>query len=172
MKSLACVSSLLTGYRCASFFPCQKKRTGKVHNLWTTVNKLRVIHKRNPSFGLDKKQNCCFYTPPPREKGSCQNLFHKKRRLSKNNLSTTPGGNMFSTVCSNFILFFVYQSLIRKSFVDKNKTTLGRWNIKILPCFFPNTIPGYIRLLLFFYFKTKTKEEEGILSCVVQTFPL
>jgi len=56
--------------------------------------------------------------------------------------------------------------------VDKNKTTLGRWNIKILPCFFPNTIPGHIPLLLFFYFKTKTKEEEGILSCVVQTFPL
>lgn len=79
---------------------------------------------------------------------------------------------MFSTICSNFILFFVYQSLIRKSFVDKNKTTLGRWNIKILPRFFPNTIPGNIFLLLFFYFKTKIKEEEGILSCVVQTFPL
>ena len=148
------------------------QKTGKVNNLCITVDKPQVIHKRNLSFGLDKKQNCCFYTPPPKEKGSCQNLFHKKRRFSKNNLSTTPGGNMFSTICSNFILFLVYQSIIWKSFVDKNKTTLGKWNIKILPSFFPNTIPGNILLLLFFYFKTKIKEEEGILSCVVQTFPL
>ena len=170
MKSLACVSSLLTGYRCASFFPCQKKRTEKVHNLWTTMNKLRVIHKQDFLFPFEKKQSNCFSTFPPGGKGSCQNLFHKKRRLSKNNLSTTPGGNMFSTVCSNFILFFIYQSLIQKSFVDKNKTTLGRWNIKILPCFFPNTIPGHIPLLLFFILKQKQKKKKVFFPALCRLF--
>ena len=131
------------------FSLAKKKATGKVNNLWTTVNKLRVIHKQDFLFPFGKKQGNCFSTFPPGGKGSCQNLFHKKRRFRKISIHKK-SGNAFSTACSYSILLFIYQSFIQNTFVDKNKTTPGRWNIKILPRFFLNTIPGYIPLLLFF----------------------
>jgi len=75
---------LLPGADVLRFSLAKKKATGKVNNLWTTVNKLRVIHKQDFLFPFEKKQSNCFSTFPPGGKGSCQNLFHKKRLFQKN----------------------------------------------------------------------------------------
>jgi len=92
------------------FSLAKKKATGKVNNLWTTVNKLRVIHKQDFLFPFEKKQSNCFSTFPPGGKGSCQNLFHKKRRFQKNIYPQKKWKRIFHRLFKLYLIFYLSKS--------------------------------------------------------------
>lgn len=146
------------------FSLAKKKATGKVNNLWTTVNKLRVIHKQDFLFPFGKKQSNCFSTFPPGGKGSCQNLFHKKRRFQKNILSTKKVETHFPPLVQTLSYYLFINHLSKIPLWIKTKQLPEDKISKYFPVFFPTRSPG-IFLFFYFLFNNKTKRRKREKSC-------